>query len=693
MSKLFEVLYNIGVPISFMVISGFVGLFIGERKWSKYVQGIIMGLASVIVILHPLYLTEGVILDARSIILSICALVYGPISAVIAALMAIITRVSQGGAGAPAGVGVITASVVIGLVFRHYRANGRLRHDILYALGIIVHLVMLLLLLTIPDGIGKQTVKNIGLAVIIFYPLATVIFGMIFDLFRERSEHEKVLSEKNNELDVLNTSLSKSLESLRRNEVKLKTQYEIIERRERNFRTLFENSNDINLILDEKIILDCNETAVSFFGLSSKKEMIGKKIWEISPLLDRDLSKVESLLMKTIYRSKVAKDSRFEWVHYSNDGSSSHLEMMLAPVFYNGLEVTLAAARDVSKQKATEKRLEYLSFHDQLTDVYNRRFYEEELKRIDVRRNLPLSIVLGDVNRLKMINDSFGHQSGDTLLIKAAAILKKACREDDIIARIGGDEFAILLPKTSTEDALNIVNRIEKFSLEETVNNLEISITFGIATKNEEDEDIDIAFRKAEDELYQKKMSESSIIKGKTVDTIISALHEKSILEEEHGNRVSYYCGLVAEKIGYSPEKIKEIMKLGHVHDIGKIVIPAELLSRDGNVEGEEWTILKKHAEIGYRILSSSNEYYTIANAVLHHHERWDGSGYPKGISGDDIPRNARILSICDAYDSMVNRRYYKTRISKDDAISELRCCSGTQCELVEIFIDVLKIS
>lgn len=186
----------------------------------------------------------------------------------------------------------------------------------------------------------------------------------------------------------------------------------------------------------------------------------------------------------------------------------------------------ISFCKDITIKIEAEEQILYLSYHDQMTGLYNRRFYEEELKRLDVKRNLPMTIILGDVNGLKLINDSFGHARGDDLLKKAAEVIKKGCRTDDIIARLGGDEFVILLPKTDAKDAEQIINRINELSLKEEVVSVVISVSFGYATKSNDKENIQDTFKSAEDLMYRHKRSVSTIIRRKTVDLVLNTLYK-----------------------------------------------------------------------------------------------------------------------------------------------------------------------
>lgn len=350
--------------------------------------------------------------------------------------------------------------------------------------------------------------------------------------------------------------------------------------------------------------------------------------------------------------------------------------------------------RDFTDKREKQREIVYLSYHDQLTGLYNRRFFEEEKKRLDTPRNLPITLVMADVNGLKLTNDAFGHRVGDELLRKAGEVMKKECRADDIIARIGGDEFCILLPKTSTEEAEGIVRRIRKAIAKEKVGNAVLSISFGWDTKQEPDEDMDMVFKKAEDEMYRYKLSESSSMRYQTMKLIIQALYAKHTREEKHSYRVSQLCGEMGSALGLSLEAIRELRTAGLMHDIGKVTIDDYLLEKSGPLAETERLEINRHVETGYRILSSVAEFAQIAEFVLAHHERWDGWGYPKGLKGEEIPFEARIIAIADAYDAMTTERPYRAALSKDEAIREIRENAGTQFDpaIAQVFIEkVLK--
>lgn len=376
----------------------------------------------------------------------------------------------------------------------------------------------------------------------------------------------------------------------------------------------------------------------------------------------------------------------------SKDGTERSIEDSAAPIFdeHGDIAGVVLVFRDFTSKKKRLEEIEYLNFHDHLTGLYNRRFYEAEISRLDTPRNWPLTIVMGDVNELKLVNDSFGHLRGDLFLKKVAEAMTKACRADDIIARIGGDEFAILLPKTDGVEASKLIKRINALLKEEIIDGLEVSISFGYAAKTKETEVIEEVFNKAEDLMYQNKLYEGFSIKGRVIDNVADALISKSEREEIHSQHVSQLCVQIGEALKFEDFQIQQLKVLGLLHDIGKIAISNTILNKEDKLSEDEWVEMKSHAETGYRILSINSEMKEIAKYTLAHHERWDGLGYPRGLKGTEIPLPSRICAIADAYDAMVSVRSYKSALTIEDTKKELKNNAGKQFDpdLVDIFIE-----
>ena len=375
----------------------------------------------------------------------------------------------------------------------------------------------------------------------------------------------------------------------------------------------------------------------------------------------------------------------------SKDGVKTPIEDTAAPIRDKNGKVVgcVLVFRNCGERLEKQRRIEYLSYHDQLTGLYNRRFFDEELKRLDKKRNLPISLIYADVNGLKTINDAFGHQYGDKLVKTAAGIFMAECRGDDIIARIGGDEFVMILPKTDLETAERVAIRVKnKINMKKIVD-ISISTSFGWDTKVEESQPIREVLKNAENLMYKKKLLEKSSKKNTVIRSILNTLKVKAPKEGAHSNRVGILCGQMGKAFGLNDDEITELKTAGELHDIGKIAVDEAILNKSAKLSQSEWAHIKSHPEIGYRLLSNSHEFYNLAEYVLAHHERWDGKGYPKGIEGNAINWKSRIIAVADAYDAMTSERPYRGALTEEEAVNELMKNAGKQFdpEIVQVFI------
>ncbi len=349
-------------------------------------------------------------------------------------------------------------------------------------------------------------------------------------------------------------------------------------------------------------------------------------------------------------------------------------------------------AHDITERKQMEERLRELSVRDALTGLYNRNFFEEEMERLSDSRYSPVGIVVCDLDGLKFVNDTLGHQSGDQLLVKVADLLRQNFRNSDIIARIGGDEFAILFTETDWQMVEYMLQRLHQ-AVQEYNNadpEIPVSLSVGQAVGEKTGPDMYGLFREADNRMYRDKIQREGSVRSAILQALTMSMEARDFKTEGHCDRLQELCVALARELNFSQDFENDLRLLARFHDLGKVGIPDHILYKPVPLTQSEWTQMQQHCEIGHRIASSIPDLEPIADLILKHHERWDGQGYPTGASGRDIPMACRILAIVDAYDAMTSDRPYQEALSLEEAIAELRRCAGTQFdpELVERLIE-----
>ncbi|MEN6460327.1 MAG: CHASE4 domain-containing protein [Syntrophomonas sp.] len=483
----------------------------------------------------------------------------------------------------------------------------------------------------------------------------------------------------NDELTILTKEINGMLDNLEQ------SQYQLQES-DKQYRQIIDEAVSADFISNpEGQILMCNPSFIKMFGFNSEEQALSSNIRDLVP------DGFSGDFLRLIKYQKKIKDSEFELVRCN--GESLVAEGNIMGRFDDDGELIQIQGYifDITQRKQAENEIRYLSFHDKLTGLYNRAFFDEELKRLDTERQLPLSVIVADVNGLKLINDALGHMEGDRLLVRAAEILINTCRQEDIISRWGGDEFVILLPLIDKNGVLAICDRIEKACEKASVDCLRLSISLGGDTKCEKDQDIREVIKTAEERMYRNKfLSNRNGGNNALILSLQEELWGKGYESEEHAERIEAMLIKMGRASGLPDSDFDNLTLLAILHDIGKSSIPNYIINKPGSLAAEEWDIVKKHSEIGYRIAHSSPELVPIAEAILAHHERWDGSGYPLGVKGEQIPLISRIFAIVDSYDVMTHECPYQEVFSPEQAAEELKRCSGTQFDpsLVEMFID-----
>lgn len=351
--------------------------------------------------------------------------------------------------------------------------------------------------------------------------------------------------------------------------------------------------------------------------------------------------------------------------------------------------------QDISDRKEKELEILHLSYYDHLTGLFNRRKYEEILKDIDVPECLPLSLIMTDVDALKITNDAFGHQAGDHLLKHITGKLVTHFPADAYIFRIGGDEFVIVWPNMPFTQAKRSIDLLNEELKQDVINGIPCSVSIGVATRTSMRTKLTDVIREAEMIMYHRKLMISGDYRSGIIEKVKDTFFESHPEERIHANLVKKYLFQLGNEFHLSESDLNSLLLLAEIHDIGKIAVSSELLLKPMALGKDELKQIQRHTDIGYRILVSSYEYDKIALDVLHHHERWDGKGYPKKISEDEIPWKARFLSICEAYAAMTQPFPYRPELSPQDASREIMNNSGTQFdpEIARVFVEkVLKV-
>lgn len=502
-------------------------------------------------------------------------------------------------------------------------------------------------------------------------------------------EYPDSKSENRNWFKIIVTPFDKGVLIMHENITARKQEQWDLEMKEKQYKKIF-NKAPIGMMLEdpEGNIIEVNE-ALCEITAYSKEELEGSSIFDklvIPGRIEEAKKDIEIILS--------GQDLEFNLDNIDKNGNHYYTHFKETKIdLPNRGEGILSMQVDLTDLRMKERKLKFLSYHDQLTNLYNRAFFDLELKRLDTEEQLPLTMIVIDVNGLKLINDIYGHLVGDQLIKSAAEVLKSSLRGEDVLARFGGDEFVVILPQTSKEVAEKIVDRINKKSDEVKVKDTILSLGIGFATKNNSDQEITDVFNIADDNMYQDKIIKSKNIRDKLIKNLIITMESKSDESREHAQRLENLAVNLGSEIGLDYEHLNRLSLLASLHDIGKVTISESILKKPSSLNAEEWELMKKHVERGYNIANSIDKFSEIAKYILHHHERWDGTGYPEGLKGEEIPLLSRIISIVDAYDVMIHQQSYSKALAKEEALADLRKKAGAQFdpELVKVFVKLMR--
>lgn len=426
-----------------------------------------------------------------------------------------------------------------------------------------------------------------------------------------------------------------------------------------------------------------NKALADFYG-RKVSEVIGKDVFAFADREFADFSKKTDL---QVLADKMVVEKELIW--RDRVYAATKFPVKLA----NGRYGVGAYVRDVTEEYNNKRDLIYLSYHDPLTGLYNRRYVEKEHNRFAAEANLPLSVIMGDVNGLKVTNDIFGHNAGDLLLQKAAGVFTKVCqKEGTVIARWGGDEFVVFLPRTTAEEGERLRREVKKQFAQERINGLAGSISLGCDTRNTVTEDLAQTIRNAEERMYLEKAIDSERFNNEAIQRIIKSYHVRFPREAEHADRVSQLSVAIGKAMQLPQSYLDRLKQAAYLHDLGKIVLP-ETLSPEGPHTEEKQHKLKEHPVAGYRIANASPQTMEVARYVLSHHENWDGSGYPKGLQGVAIPRTSRIIAIANYYDQLRHGLRGQEPLSPEEALAVVKQEAGKilDPEIVRVFVEMVE--
>ncbi len=657
-----DLLVNATILLTASILLTFVYGAYQERKAAvRIIMGLIAGTVGILVLLTTVRFDGGIVFDTRSILVSTLGMFFGLVPTLIAAAIIIAARIVMGGNGVVMGILVTAVSAAVGLLWRETRLkNKRLKNRFtaleFYLVGVITHVLMLLCTLALPGESILPAIRSISFPVLVIYPFFTLLTCMVI---------WSRLRQIQAEADLVQSEI--------------------------RFRTLYEQSPMGIAFEDDRGNMHSNRMADLILGLPMNQIAPGGWPRYLSP---EELPK-ESREAYEAYVKDKASSFEMERMHTRPDGTEVWVHLSLAQLHMeDAAHSHMLLLQDITERRQKEAEIVYLTYHDVLTGMYNRAFMEKERLRLNVKEHLPLSVILGDVNGLKLVNDAFGHEEGDYLLTEVAGILKKCLREQDIIARIGGDEFLVLLPKTDAETVAQTVRQINEACADHGPRPgkelFDVSISLGYATKVMADEPLDAVIKTAERFMYRRKLIAHKQMYDSIIAAIKQTLYEKSDETREHGERMAILARSLAHALELPKEDADALELASMMHDIGKVRVNLNILKKAGTLTGEEWEEIKKHPEAGYRIAQSVPHLNAISEVILYHHERWDGMGYPQGLSGENIPLLARILALVDSYDTMREDRGYRKALNDAEAVREILRASGKQFdpELTRVFVE-----
>ncbi|MHB8097037.1 MAG: HD domain-containing phosphohydrolase, partial [Erysipelotrichaceae bacterium] len=576
---------------------------------SEVFDAFLFGIIGILIMSFPLVPSPGLYIDTRSILVGLIAYIFGGKTSYFLMISLILYRLVLGGDGAFIGIVIIVSSGLLGFLFRfidtkYFRIYSALNF---YILGIVIHVIMTFCIMYMSNTDYAVAFTNSVIPLLVIFPITTVVVGKLFIIQREQI----------NQLQLTRFA-------------------------EKRFRSLFEQAQIGICYLDTNgFFINTNDYFNQMFQYSSEE----LKLLNIRDLNDNTEFN-QNYALTQLLKDENAVDHTVEKPLMRKDGTSFWSNVSVSRIRFNQEDIYMSTVIDISERKKAEEMMHYLNYHDQTTGLNNRHYYEMNVNKYDTEENYPLTLIKIDINGMKLFNDAFGYEMGDTLVKRVVSLIKPIVYNADMFCRFGGSDFIILYTKVQKPYIDIIMAQINHMMTNETIQNIKVSVSSAYAMKNSIDEDLNSVLKKAEMRLSREKLIDTSSMLSRTIEIIMNSLYEKNSREMEHSKRVSYWCEKIAQRMNLDSHIVSKLRIAGLMHDIGKIGIPDSILDKPDRLTEEEFNLIRKHSEVGYRILSAANEFSEIADYILAHHERWDGMGYPKGLKGNDIPIYARIISV-----------------------------------------------
>ena len=441
-------------------------------------------------------------------------------------------------------------------------------------------------------------------------------------------------------------------------------------------------------------IIDINKSALEMYRAKTKE--IFKKT--IKNIIVRDANHRFMGELLAISENRTRYEDEITSQNFAGDQIRIILRWSVAPSYENTYSKILISIIDITERKKLEEELRHLATYDSLTGLYGRSFFEEQANLMSRERNQNIGFIIIDLDGLKYVNDALGHQQGDMILVELAKILKNTFRPSDVIARIGGDEFAVLMRSTDSIKVKTIVKRLRSnvTIYNKILKNYQnpISISIGYAVRGKKNKTMEQIFKEADDALFNEKIPKRDDVRRSILKVIQATMLEKDYITEKHMQRMKEIAEKFSDAFNLTSEDRSQLLLLTELHDIGKVIIPDEILNKKGFLSQKEFEVIKKHSESGYRIAKATPEIAHIADLILYVHERWDGKGYPKGLKDGKVPLLSRMMHVMDAYDAMTNDRSYRKAMTHEQTVKELLKNASTQFDpqLVDTFLKIISI-